>query len=75
MAEYGNLHGNSGVTSYEIGDSWICVTFRGGASYLYTYDSAGEENIEEMKGLAENGRGLATFISRNVRDDWESKDC
>ncbi|MBI9080261.1 MAG: hypothetical protein JEY79_11050 [Pseudodesulfovibrio sp.] len=75
MERYGNLHGNSGVTTYKINDDSICVEFKGGKTYLYTYASAGEENIEKMKELAREGRGLATFISQEVHDDSESKGC
>ncbi len=31
--------------------------------YLYTYDSAGEDDIEEMKELAKEWEGLTRFIN------------
>ena len=75
MPRYANHHGNSGVTDYEIHDDGICVEFKGGRSYLFTYSSAGEDNVEEMKTLAENGEGLARFIRSEVYGDHESTGC
>lgn len=33
--------------------------------------SAGENNVEQMKSLAQAGAGLSAFITRNVRYDYE----
>ena len=57
MKRYGNLHGNSGIAAYEEGSDFIRIRFTSGSVYLYTYDSADEEDIEEMKELAKEGRG------------------
>ncbi len=46
MDRYKNLDGDSGVVGYEIADTSITVGFRDGSIYLYTYQSAGAENIE-----------------------------
>lgn len=73
MVRYKNLGGNSGVSAYEIGAEQINVQFSSGAVYLYTYKSAGSSNIEEMKSLAVAGKGLNSFIMRNVRKDFETK--
>lgn len=73
MTAYENLSGNSGVTAYEIGDDWIKVQFRYGWIYLYTVESAGSTNIEEMKPLAQSGQGLSGFISQNVKSDYAEK--
>lgn len=73
MEAYGNLGGNSNVTAYEIGNDWIKVQFRDGAIYTYTYQSAGQVNIEQMKKLAAAGRGLNSFISSDVRKAYASK--
>jgi hypothetical protein len=71
---YLNLSGNSGVAAYEIEPQGIRVEFIDGPVYLYTYDSAGEENIENMKMLAENGLGLSTFIAQVVKSSYERKE-
>jgi hypothetical protein len=74
MVRYKNLSGKSGVRHYEIGDDFIRVQFESGTTYLYTYISAGQKNIEHMKKLAKSGKGLSTFISQNVRDLFEKKE-
>jgi len=73
MNRYKNLGGNSGVSSYEIGDDYIIVEFSDGAGYLYNYNSTGRSDIETMKSLAVSGRGLNSFISRNVRKRFAEK--
>ncbi len=73
MERYANRGGNSGVTAYEIGNTSITVQFQDGATYLYTYASAGANNIEQMKRLAIAGQGLGSFISTHVRKGYERK--
>jgi hypothetical protein len=63
MKRYGNLHGNSGIAAYEEGSKFIRIQFTSGSIYLYTYESAGEDDIEEMKELAREGSGLTRFIN------------
>ncbi len=74
MEPYRNITGNSGVTAYEIGPDYITIEFSDGAVYRYTYASAGAENVERMKGLAEAGQGLNTFISTTVSKLYERKE-
>ncbi len=74
MEPYRNIQGNSGVRAYEIGDDYITIEFSDGAVYRYTYASAGEENVDRMKGLAEAGQGLNTFLSTNVMKLYERKE-
>jgi hypothetical protein len=73
MEYYYNLAGGSGIYAYEIGDDNIKVQFSSGSIYIYTYSSAGRENIEHMKKLAANGKGLNRFISRNVKNRYSRK--
>jgi hypothetical protein len=73
MTTYRNLEGNSGILAYEIGSDYIDVQFKGGKVYRYTDASAGSNNIETMKGLAQAGHGLNTFISKNVKERYASK--
>ena len=63
MKRYGNRHGNSGIAAYETGPDFIRIRFTSGSVYLYTYDSADEDDIEEMKELAKEGEGLTRFIN------------
>lgn len=64
MKPYGNLHGNSGVAAYEEGPDFIRVQFTSGSIYLYTYESNGPEDVEIMKELAREGKGLQRFINK-----------
>ncbi len=74
MEPYQNLSGNSGVAAYEIGEDYIRVQFTSGSVYVYTYDSAGADNIEQMKRLARKGQGLNTFINTNVREEYARRE-
>ena len=67
MERYKNLSGGSGIVAYESGTDFIRVQFSSGSVYLYTYESAGSESIEEMKELASKGEGLNSFINATVR--------
>jgi len=73
MENYKNLGGDSNVAAYEIGSDSVKVQFRDGSIYTYTYESAGQSNIEQMKSLATAGQGLNSFINRVVRKGYASK--
>lgn len=73
MVPYRNLGGDSGVAAYEITNDSIDVQFKDRWVYLYTVQSAGKANIEQMKMLAIDGRGLNSFINRVVRKRYASK--
>ncbi len=73
MERYTNRGGDSNVFAYEIEQSSIKVQFRDGAVYLYTSQSAGAANLEQMKRLANAGQGLNSFIGRVVRKGYASK--
>ncbi len=75
MKRYKNLSGDSGVIAYEIGNDSISIQFVDGCVYLYTYQSAGRDNIEHMKSLAIAGQGLSSFISQAVKKQFASKKC
>lgn len=71
MRPYLNIDGDSNVEAYEIGTDYIDVKFRGTMKvYRYSYISAGQENVEQMKTLAQRGTGLNSFIMRNVRTNY-----
>ena len=73
MAIYGNLGGNSNVSSYDNRDSSISVTFGDGSTYVYTFASAGAWHVEHMKSLAIAGRGLNSYINIHVKHLYASK--
>ena len=74
MTEYKNLSGESGILAYEIGDDFIRVQFQDKEVYVYTNESTGQEHIDEMKRLAEKGRGLNTYINQHVRKKYDRKE-
>lgn len=71
MVRYANLSGNSGVLSYQIEEDSITVQFSDYSQYVYSYRSAGQSNVEHMKQLAREGRGLNSFIMRRVKHSYE----
>lgn len=73
MERYKNLGGDSGVACYEIGSESITVQFTTGATYLYNYQSAGQQHIEQMKALAIAGHGLNGYIKRHVNRGYAGK--
>jgi len=73
MKCYKNLCGNSKVTAYELGRGEITVKFTNGVRYLYTTQSTGAVNINEMHCLAMIGIGLNSFINRIVKKNYAKK--
>ena len=73
MTPYKNLSGTSGVRAYAIGKDHIDVEFTDGGTYRYSYRAPGRSQVEKMKILAEEGRGLATYVNKYVRDNFERK--
>ena len=71
MVPYKNLNGNSGALRYKYGDDYITIMFRDGSVYNYTYASTGKMNVEQMKKLAQKGKGLTTFINKYVKGKFE----
>ncbi|QET69318.1 hypothetical protein FOB42_03290 [Bordetella bronchiseptica] len=75
MTPYRNLSGQSNVNSYEITEDSIHVVFKSGAqrNYLYTNDRPGKAIVDQMKTLAEQGRGLNSYIARVVKSNFARK--
>ena len=73
MEKYKNLSGSSGVIAYMAGPDWIRIMFIGGAVYQYSYHKAGKKHVEQMKLLAQKGSGLATYISKYVKDLYDQQ--
>lgn len=73
MTPYKALSGDSGVTAFEIRETAIVVRFKHGGSYLYDYQTPGQTDVEEMKRLAVEGHGLATYINKHVRKRFSRK--
>ena len=63
MIAYNNT--SSGVSHYEIGDTYIRVRFKTGDVYTYTYSSCSRDDVELMKILAASQDDLNTFINQH----------
>ena len=75
MQNYKNYHGNSGIVSFEIGNDFIKIQFKHSPNvYVYTYNTPGSDHVEKMKILANDGRGLATYVSQNVKKSFDHKE-
>jgi hypothetical protein len=72
MKRYGNKHGNSGVRRFEAGPDYIVVHFNN-VYYLYSHKAPGLEKVDHMKALAGQGRGLSSYISQEIKEDFEKK--
>ncbi len=73
MKRYANLDGDSGVVAYAIAPGSITVRFRDGGTYLYDSRAPGAAAVAEMQRLAKAGRGLASYINRQVRGNFSDR--
>ena len=73
MTPYLRLAGETGVTAFHIRAEAIEVRFVDGYIYTYSYAVPGRVHVEAMKLLAREGRGLSTYISRNVREKYAAR--
>jgi hypothetical protein len=73
MTRYRNRGGNSGVKAYEIGQTFIKVELATGEIYVYDNINPGKEHVEKMKILAQAGKGLSTYITRHVKENYADK--
>lgn len=72
MQRYKNLSGDSGVYAFEIGKDHIRIQFKEtDRIYQYSHRKAGAANVEQMKRLALAGRGLSSYIARNVKSLYD----
>lgn len=73
MEQYLNLSGkSSGVEAYEIGEPCISVKFKKRPKiYTYSYNLAGKNNVDIMKDLARAGKGLNSYINKNVKNLYD----
>ena len=74
MTDYKNLNGDSGIIAYEIFDTYIRIQFEDEEVYVYSYDKPGEDEVEHMKKLAEEGKGLNTYINQKIRKKFDYKE-
>lgn len=65
MKRYQNLGGDSSVVAYEYDATSIRVQFNDNSIYEYSSAKIGETALQEMKRLADAGRGLCSYINRH----------
>lgn len=75
MTPYLNLSGQSNVIAYEITQDGIHLVFKSGAQRNYLYNSVrpGQAVVNNMKQLAQQGRGLNSYISLVVKRNFARK--
>ena len=71
--KYMNLSGDSTVVSYKIVKDSVTVGFTSHEKYIYSNQSAGRLNVNQMKALAITGKGLGTFIDANLKEGFARK--
>lgn len=72
MIRYRNIGSDSGVDSYQIGENYITVKFKSThRRYTYSFNRAGRENVKNMKTLAQEGRGLNSYINKHVKFSYD----
>ncbi|MDY6391980.1 MAG: hypothetical protein SPL80_03985 [Bacilli bacterium] len=72
--KYKDINNDSGVSEYELGSDYIAVRFKGTLkTYYYTYESAGQEHVEQMKRLAASGDGLNSYIGHHCRNLYDKR--
>ncbi len=61
----------SGVVNYELVDAAIILEFRHGRfRYVYDNSSPGPAHVAAMIECAQAGRGLSTYISQHVQENY-----
>lgn len=75
MTPYRNLDGDSRIEAYDALEDSIHVVFRDGTqrNYLYNHARPGKAIVDQMKALADQGRGLAKFIADTVQQSHACK--
>lgn len=73
MKKYKNLGGGSNVAAYEFGDDSITIEFIDGSVMLYDAKKPGAAHVNQMKVMAENGKGLYDYIKRYVKSNHAKK--
>ena len=70
MERYRNLSGNSGVLMFEKARNSITIKFRGNRTYLYDHARPGKMHVDQMKSLADIGKGLGTYINKYIKGNF-----
>lgn len=68
MLPYLNKRKGSSISHYKIGYDHIIIRFADGQEHKYSYGGkAGKYHVDNLKGHAANGFGLADYIVKNTK--------
>lgn len=68
MLPYLNKRKGSTISHYKIGFDFIIIRFTDGQELKYSYSGkAGKYHVDNLKGHAVNGFGLADYILKNTK--------
>lgn len=73
MYHYRNVGGNSSVVAYDTGVDWLLIRFNDSSLYLYTTKSTSSEDIEYMRKLANDGKGLNSYVNRRIGNKYAGR--
>jgi hypothetical protein len=73
MKKYKNLGGGSNVAAYEFGEDSITIEFIDGSVMKYDAKKPGAAHVNQMKIMAETGKGLYDYIKRYVKKNHAEK--
>lgn len=73
MKPYGRGDHTSGVIAYDYGADYICLRFSEGYDYTYTWDSCSRVHVQNMKALANQGKGLMAYLNRHASERFATK--
>ncbi len=71
MKPYANKSKCSDIKSYYYSRTFIVIQLSTGLPYKYTYDTAGQRHVDNMKKLADEGDGLFAYIRENCMFMYE----
>ncbi|MCD9032216.1 hypothetical protein LDO32_10825 [Luteimonas sp. Y-2-2-4F] len=73
LRRYADRSGRSGVAAYALLPDGLLVRFVDGGLYLYDAVRPGARHVAQMRRLAGEGEGLATYISRHVGTNYRAR--
>lgn len=73
FARYKNVGGKSTVERYHLAKDAVTIEFADCSKYIYSNQSTAPETVAKMKELALAGKGLGTFVEKNLKEKFERK--
>ena len=71
---YDSPDSNTGVLTYELLSDAIILEFKHSPfRYLYNADAPGLTHVRAMVRLAQQGKGLSTYVNQHVREHFAAR--